>query len=64
MTPELARAVKRCNQWFGAYWNTHPLIMAFIAIPIRRRIKTHRQVLVRVRPDKPNPLASVTDPVV
>ena len=136
MTPELARAVKRCNQWFGsykksgelikvqvwltvnngciefltlddsykvkrirrnprvicyigdnegpsvpgtaeivmgrdavlrvyrAYWKTHPLIMAFIAIPIRRRIKTHRQVLVRVRPDKPNPLASVTDPVV
>ena len=47
---------------YRAYW-THPLVMAVIALPIRRRIKTRKQVLIRVRPDEPNPLAGVTDPV-
>jgi hypothetical protein len=49
---------------YRAYWKTHPFIMAVIALPIRRRINTHKQVLVRVRPDEPNPLAGVTDPFV
>jgi PPOX class probable F420-dependent enzyme len=49
---------------YRAYWKTHPLIMSFIAFSIRRRIGTHRQVLIRVRPDEPNPLAGMTDPVV
>jgi hypothetical protein len=49
---------------YQAYWKTHPFVMAFIAFPIRRRIKTHKQVLIRVRPDEPNPLAGVTDPMV
>lgn len=49
---------------YRAYWKTHPLIMAFIALPIRRRIKNRKQVLIRVRPNEPNPLAGVTDPVV
>jgi hypothetical protein len=40
------------------------LIMAFIAFPTRRRIRTHKEVLIRVRPNVPNPLAGVTDPVV
>jgi hypothetical protein len=48
---------------YCAYWKTHPLVMAFIGLTIRRRIKTHKQVLVRVRPDEPNPLVGVTDPV-
>jgi hypothetical protein len=48
---------------YRAYWKTHPLVMAVIALPIRRRIKTRKQVLIRVRPDEPNPLAGVTDPV-
>jgi len=26
MTPELARAVKRCNQWFGSYKKSGELI--------------------------------------
>jgi hypothetical protein len=38
--------------------------MAVIAFLIRRRLKTHKQVLIRVHPDEPNPLAGVTDPVV
>jgi len=47
---------------YRAYWKTHPLVMAVIAL-IRRRIKTRKQVLIRFRPDEPNPLAGVTDPV-
>jgi len=49
---------------YRAYWKTHPLIMGFIAFSIRRRIKNHNQVLIRVRPNVPNPLAGVTDPVI
>ena len=49
---------------YRAYWKTHPLIMLVIALPIRRRIKTRKNVLIRVRPDEPNPLVGVTDPVV
>jgi PPOX class probable F420-dependent enzyme len=49
-------------QVYRAYWKTHPFVMAVLALPIRWRIKTHKQVLVRIRPDDPNPLAGVTDP--
>jgi PPOX class probable F420-dependent enzyme len=49
---------------YRAYWKTHPLIMTFIAFTIRRRMRNHKQVLIRVHPDEPNPLAGVTDPVV
>ena len=42
---------------YRAYRKTHPLIMALIAFSIRRRIETRKQVLIRVRPDEPNPLA-------
>jgi hypothetical protein len=49
---------------YRAYWKTHPLIMALIAFSIRRRIETRKQVLIRVHPDEPNPLAGVTDPPV
>jgi hypothetical protein len=36
--------------------------MVFLALPIIWRIKTHKDLLVRVRPDDPNPLADITDP--
>ena len=49
---------------YRAYWKTHPLIMALIAFSIRRRIENRKQVLIRVHPDEPNPLAGVTDPAV
>jgi PPOX class probable F420-dependent enzyme len=56
----------RNDAWrvYRAYWKMHPLIMTFIAFSIRRRIETGKQVLIRVHPDEPNPLAGVTDPVV
>ena len=49
---------------YRAYWKTHPLVMTIIAFAIRRRIRNRKQVLVRVRPDEPNPLTGVMDPVV
>jgi len=49
---------------YWAYWKSHPLVMTFVALPIRRRIKTRKQVLIRVLPDELNPLAGVTDPMV
>jgi hypothetical protein len=49
---------------YRAYWKTHPAIMVFIAFSIRRRIGTRKQVLIRVHPDEPNPLAGATDPVI
>jgi len=63
-TAEIIMGSEAIWRAFRAYWKTHPLIMTFIALPIRRRIKNHNQVLIRVRPNVPNPLAGVTDPVV
>jgi hypothetical protein len=49
---------------YRAYWKTHPLGMIFLALILSRRIKSGRQILVRVQPDEPNPLAGITNPVV
>lgn len=49
---------------YRAYWKTHPVVMIFIAGGISKRIKTGQQVLIRVHPDEPNPLADLTDPAV
>ncbi len=49
---------------YRAYWKTHPFVMAIIALAIKGRIKNHREVLIRVLPDQPNPLADMTDPAV
>ena len=67
LIPGIAEIVMGRNAaWrvYRAYWKMHPLIMAFIAFSIRRRIESHKQVLIRVHPDEPNPLAGLTDPVV
>ncbi len=48
---------------YRAYWKTHPLPMVFLAFPISRRIRTAKEVLIRVRPDEPNPVSGVTHPV-
>jgi PPOX class probable F420-dependent enzyme len=47
---------------YRAYWKTHPLLMLALWWPIRARLTKGRQVLVRVRPSEPNPLAGITDP--
>lgn len=48
---------------YRAYWKTHPFVMIFLGLIIRIRIKTHKDVVIRIRPDEPNPLIGVTDPV-
>ena len=49
---------------YRAYWKTHPFMMCVLAPFVSRRIKSGREVLIRVQPDQPNPLAGVTDPAV
>jgi PPOX class probable F420-dependent enzyme len=63
-TAEIVMGRNAARRVYRAYWKTHPVIMTFIAFPIRRRIRNRKQVLIRVHPDEPNPLAGVTDPVV
>lgn len=50
--------------WRGyrAYWKSHPFAMVFLWPVIKARIKTGKQVLIRVQPEEPNPLAAVTSP--
>jgi PPOX class probable F420-dependent enzyme len=62
-TAEIVMGRDAALQVYRAYWKTHPLIMALIWFPIRRRIKARKQVLIRVHPAEPNPLAGVTDPM-
>lgn len=47
---------------YRAYWKTHPLLMLVLWWPIRSRIKSGQQVLLRITPSEPNPLAGMTDP--
>lgn len=47
---------------YRAYWKTHPFGMLIFALPINRNIKKGKDVLIRVHPDQPNPLAGLTDP--
>lgn len=50
--------------WRGyrAYWKTHRWMMCILSLTIRRNIRAGRQVLIRVMPAEPNPLAGMTDP--
>lgn len=61
---EIMTGSKAVWRVYRAYWKTHPITMLFIALPVRRRIHNRTQVVVRVIPDEPNPLAGVTDPAV
>jgi len=51
--------IRRC---YRGYWKTHPLMMLVLAPALTRRIKSGGQIMIRVRPDDPNPLAGITDP--
>ena len=63
-TAEILVGKDAMRRAYRAYWKTHPLVMVGLGLPINIRIKTRRDVLIRVRPDEPNPLAGVTDPVI
>ena len=55
---------ERAEVWRGyrAYWKTHRWMMCILGLPVRRNIRTGRQVMIRVKPSEPNPLAGSTDP--
>ncbi len=50
--------------WRGyrAYWKTHPVLMLILARTIRKKIERGKQVMIRVLPAEPNPLAGMSDP--
>lgn len=63
-TAEIVMGRNAMRRVYQAYWKTHPFVMLFVSLPIKRRIQSGKQVVIRVRPDEPNPLAGVTDPAV
>lgn len=50
---------------YGSYWKVHPLRMAIlIGLRVWIEMLLNQRVVVRVRPDEPNPLAGLTDPAI
>jgi hypothetical protein len=48
---------------YRGYWRTHPLRMAIVGgLRLWIEMLLNKRVVVRVRPDEPNPLAGLTDP--
>ena len=62
-TAEIVMGREAMLRVYRAYWKTHRFVMTFLAVGIRFRIKTRKDVVIRVHPNEPNPLAGVTDPV-
>ena len=54
-TAELIEDRAEVWQGYQIYWKTHTLAMLFLWWPIRRNIERGRQIMVRVRPEGPNP---------
>ena len=63
-TAEVVREKEAIWRTYRAYWKTHPLMMIALAIPIRSKIKSGEQVLIRITPDEPNPFDKITDPAI
>ena len=61
-TAEIITDLTQLWRVYRAYWRTHPLLMLLLWWPIRARIKSGRQIVVRVKLVEPNPLAGITDP--
>ena len=63
-TAEIVTDREASERVYRAYWKTHPFLMLFLGRGIHKRIESGEQVVVRVHPDEPDPLAGVTDPAV
>ena len=61
-TAEIIRDTAELERGYQNYWKTHPLMMVALNFVIRRNIREGRQIMVRITPDEPNPLAGATDP--
>ncbi len=62
-TAEMVNDQAAMDRVYRAYWKSHPILMLWFGLPIKKRIRSGRQIVVRVTPDDPNPLTGVTDPV-
>ena len=54
---EIVRDPAELWRGYRTYWKTHPVMMIVVSFVIRRAIRTGRQIMMRVHPDAPNPLA-------
>ena len=63
-TAEIITDKEAMQPVYRAYWKSHPVAMIFIGFGINQRIKAGKEVVVRVHPDEPNPLAGLTNPAV
>lgn len=63
-TAEIVMGREAMLRVYRAYWKTHRVVMIFLAVGIRFRIKGRKDLVIRIQPDEPNPLAGVNDPVI
>ncbi len=62
-TAEIITGQQEVWRVYRAYWKTHPLGMVLmIGARLWIEIIAGTRVVVRVKPDEPNPLAGMTDP--
>jgi PPOX class probable F420-dependent enzyme len=54
-TAEIVMGSEAMLRVYRAYWKTHRFVMTFLTVGIRFRIKTRKDVVIRVHPDEPNP---------
>ena len=59
--PSYIRERAELMRGYRTYWKTHPVMMLLLNFVIRKNIREGRQILVRITPDEPNPIAGVTD---
>jgi hypothetical protein len=62
-TAEIVSDRGEVSRVYRRYWKTHPLMMALgVGLRVWIEMLLGMRVVVRVRPDEPNPLAGVSDP--
>ena len=60
-TAEIIAAREDVWRGYRTYWKIHPGAMLLLWPFVRGRVASGRQIMVRVRPDAPNPLAKISD---
>lgn len=60
-TAEIIRDRGELARGYRCYWKTHRFMMLFLNFVIRRNIAAGRQVLIRITPDDPSPIAGASN---
>ena len=61
-TAEVVRNPAEVRRGYAAYRKTHPWLMLLLGRMIRKRMESGRQLMIRIKPDEPNPFAGITEP--